>query len=148
LLLFDAPRPGFVLGAGGRRGAFSVRLEGAITLPSPVAVAGGNGLHIDAQHGALVPCAHPRWLVLCASVTVGRLGLSRAVTSIVADDTLFASVGARIGAELELGQTLRLRAQVEVAYLLTPRKFIDGGVTLARVEGLFVVPGLTAVILP
>lgn len=115
--LGSAPGVGFgvVVGAGVRRGAFSLSAEGRVTAPRGVQVGDDAFVDVVVAGGDAVGCGHLDPVALCAVafaadyVVTGR-GLDDART----DHALVAAVGPRVSVDVGVGDVVVVGAFVEV----------------------------------
>jgi hypothetical protein len=108
--LATSPRPAFglTLDAGFRVSWFSLAVEGRWDPPASSDVGGTAELTTTRFMGALVPCGHYRWFLVCAVGEVGPLKgtITGEMVTTGTQTTLYAAVGGRVGAEIPVAPHL------------------------------------------
>ncbi|MDB4939137.1 MAG: hypothetical protein JWP87_6109 [Labilithrix sp.] len=117
------------IGAGLRRGAWSIAAEGhAETSPDAAFISATDRVEASAFSGAVVPCGHLGLFQACGVVTLGaRQVKALDVVSPKTQAAFFVAIGARIGLEVSVSSAIALRANAELgAPLLRSDYTIDG----------------------
>ena len=117
------------LGAGVRRGSFSIAAEGhAETSPDSAFIASNDRVEASAFSGAVVPCGHVNLFQICGVGTIGSRAVKALdVVSPRSQGALLLVIGARGGLEVPLSGVIALRAHGELGVpLLRTTYTIDG----------------------
>ncbi len=117
------------LGAGLRRGSFSIAAEGHVeTSPDSASITPSDRVEASALSGALVPCGHVDLFQICGVATLGSRAVKALdVLSPRSQSAMFVVLGARGGIEIPLSNAIALRAHGELgAPLLRTTYTIDG----------------------
>jgi hypothetical protein len=121
------------LGAGIRRGWFSIAAEGhAETSPSSTRISPVDRVEAYAFSGALVPCGYFSRFQLCGVTTVGSLAVKALdVLDPRAHGALFVVVGARMGVEIAVSDAIVIRLHGEVGIPLVRTTYATDGIQRA-----------------
>jgi hypothetical protein len=115
-----APSLGVTVGAGPRWRSMSIGIEGRVDFPASTPGELGGEVSSSLLLGNIVPCIHFGPARACVLASAGVLRSSGEGVSDPNQDTRFyASLGARAGAELPLGQRFALAAHVDFNATLT-----------------------------
>jgi hypothetical protein len=119
---------GFTTQIGLRWRLASFGLEGRADLPASTDVSGLGRVKSSLLLVTFVPCAHYRFLLGCALVSVGALqGAGENVSLPREGTTFYAAAGARLGAEIHLVKFLYLCPHLDIQATLTRTTLqIDG----------------------
>ena len=109
------------------RGMFEISVEGRFDPPVKVEDKVG-AVEASLALATLVPCLHYRFALACAQASIGGLrGTGLGFDHTREDNTFYAAAGARVGAELPLGDLFAVRGLFEGHVPLRPTRLEADG---------------------